>query len=220
MKAIFVNGSPRKQWNTHMLLQEAMLGAADAGFDTELIHLADYPVTGCKSCFACKRKGSDCGGVCAIRDELQPVYQRIMEADVLVIGSPVYFGGLSALTQAFLERLLFPVHEYKKPVNGIRPRVLPKAKKLGLIVSMNCPAQVMARAGYPERFAGIAGILSELLSDENCPVLYACDTLQFSDYSRYDVDMFDPVAKHRQREEQFPVDLQKAHDFAMEICKG
>lgn len=53
MKVIFINGSPRKGWNTHKLLESAMKGAADAGAETELIHLYDYEYKGCISCFAC-----------------------------------------------------------------------------------------------------------------------------------------------------------------------
>lgn len=218
MKAIFVNGSPRKNWNTHMLLQEAMRGAVDAGAEAEIIHLADYPVTGCKSCFACKLKNSTCGGICAIRDELRPVYEKIMDADVLVLGSPVYFGNLTAISLAFIERLVFPVHQYKKPVNGVHQRTLPKQKKVGLIVDMNCPEEIIESIGYTKQFSGVANILGGQLSDGNCPVLYSCDTLQFSDYARYDVDVFDPEKKKYQREQQFPMDLAKAYELGKQLC--
>ena len=42
MKALFVNGSPRKNWNTHKMLESAMKGVADSGAETELIHLYDF----------------------------------------------------------------------------------------------------------------------------------------------------------------------------------
>lgn len=54
MKAIFINGSPRKNWNTAQMLDSDMKGAADAGLEVERINLFDYEFTGCKSCFACK----------------------------------------------------------------------------------------------------------------------------------------------------------------------
>lgn len=56
-KAIALNGSPRKNGNTATLLQKALAGAAEAGAETELIHLIDLDYKGCSSCFACKRKG-------------------------------------------------------------------------------------------------------------------------------------------------------------------
>ena len=59
MKAIAINGSPRKSWNTDLILQEALKGAADAGAEVEMVHLYDLNFTGCRSCFACKRKGAE-----------------------------------------------------------------------------------------------------------------------------------------------------------------
>ena len=57
MKALFVNGSPRKNWNTHQMLESAMEGAAEAGAAVELAHLYDFAFKGCVSCFACKVAG-------------------------------------------------------------------------------------------------------------------------------------------------------------------
>ena len=61
------------------MLESAMKGAEDAGAETELVHLYDYAFTGCKSCFACKRKNAQTNGVCAIRDELRPVLEKRMK---------------------------------------------------------------------------------------------------------------------------------------------
>ena len=54
MKLLAINGSPRKKWNTAMLLEHALNGAASKGATTELIHLYDLDFKGCTSCFACK----------------------------------------------------------------------------------------------------------------------------------------------------------------------
>lgn len=56
MKVVFINGSPRKGWNTDLLLKEALKGAESVGAETEYINLYDLKYTGCKSCFACKVK--------------------------------------------------------------------------------------------------------------------------------------------------------------------
>ncbi|MBR0256843.1 MAG: flavodoxin family protein, partial [Synergistaceae bacterium] len=63
MKAMFVNGSPRKGWNTHKMLESAMKGAADSGAECEMIHLYDYSFKGCVSCFACKVKNAKTNGL-------------------------------------------------------------------------------------------------------------------------------------------------------------
>ena len=80
MKAIAVNGSPRKGWNTDLLLQEALKGAADAGAQTELIQLSDLTFSGCRSCFACKRAGAETGR-CMWKDDLQPVLDKLLSAN-------------------------------------------------------------------------------------------------------------------------------------------
>ena len=64
MKIIAINGSPRKDWNTALLLQRALDGAAGMGAQTRLVHLYDLAFTGCTSCFSCKMKGSACAGLC------------------------------------------------------------------------------------------------------------------------------------------------------------
>ena len=76
MNALFVNGSPRKDWNTHKMLESAMEGAAEAGAKTELVHLYDSAFKGCVSCFACKVKNSKTNGLCAFRDALTPRWRR------------------------------------------------------------------------------------------------------------------------------------------------
>ena len=65
IKAIFVNGSPRKKWNTFKMLESAMNGAQDAGAECEMVNLYDIDFKGCKSCFACKLKNSKTNSVCA-----------------------------------------------------------------------------------------------------------------------------------------------------------
>lgn len=76
MKVYAINGSPRKSWNTAMLLENALKGAAAQGAETELIHLYDLNFKGCTSCFGCKLKGGKSYGKCAMRDDLTPVLEN------------------------------------------------------------------------------------------------------------------------------------------------
>ena len=98
MKLFAINGSPRKKWNTAVLLEKALEGAASAGAETEIVHLYDLDYRGCTSCFACKMVGGKSEGRCAMRDGLTPVLKKIEEeAGALIIrphliegeGSPV-----------------------------------------------------------------------------------------------------------------------------------
>ena len=91
MKAISVNGSPRKKWNTATLLKKALEGAASEGAKTGLVHLYDLDYKGCISCFACKMKDGKSCGKCAVKDGLTPLLKKVNEADVIFLGSPIYF---------------------------------------------------------------------------------------------------------------------------------
>jgi multimeric flavodoxin WrbA len=76
MKLMAFNGSPRKNWNTAMLLEKVLEGARSAGADTELIHLYDLNYKGCMSCFSCKKKTVRAMAG-AQRDELTPVLKQV-----------------------------------------------------------------------------------------------------------------------------------------------
>ena len=68
-KVIGINGSPRMNWNSSKMLDSALKGASEAGYETKRIDLYRLNYTGCRSCFACKRLGSPGFGRCAVADE-------------------------------------------------------------------------------------------------------------------------------------------------------
>ena len=107
MKKIYaINGSPRKNGNTAQLLQKALDGAASAGAEVKLIQLADLNFSGCLSCFACKRLQNPTPG-CALKDDLSEILKELLQADGIIMGSPIYFGAETGLYRNFLEQL-FP----------------------------------------------------------------------------------------------------------------
>jgi len=217
MKAVLVNGSPRKNWNTHQMLEKAAEGARSVGAETELIHLYDYDYKGCKSCFACKRKGNDLHGLCVIGDELKPVLEKILDADVLIVGTPVYHGNAAGEVYSFLERVLFPSTLYEWDGNGKYVSQLRKKKKCGLLVTMNASEAIRDQMGYSRKFEEMAGTMGRLLG--SCELLYACNTLQFSDYSKYAASAFSEEEKRHHRQVQFPVDLEAAFALGRRLCQ-
>ena len=150
IKALFVNGGPRKNKNTAQMLESAMQGAKDAGAEVELVHLYDLDYKGCKSCFACQLKNAKTDGVCAIRDGLRPVLEKAREADVIVIGSPVYFSYPTGQTRSFLERLIFPNFTYDYDEQGNRRRPIRK-KQTAMIFTMNCPLGAVVIRASPQK---------------------------------------------------------------------
>ncbi|MFH1350538.1 MAG: flavodoxin family protein, partial [Pseudomonadota bacterium] len=115
MKVMAFNGSPRKEWNTATLLENALEGAASKGAETELIHLYDLNFKGCVSCFSCKTRGGKSYGRCAVKDDLTPIFDKIGEADGIILGSPIYLGTVTGEMRSFMERLVFPYYTYTNP---------------------------------------------------------------------------------------------------------
>jgi multimeric flavodoxin WrbA len=95
-----VSGSPRRG-GTGTLVQAALLGAADvADTTTEYVSLAGQTIAPCNGCEPCLDAGR-----CVVDDDMQPMYDRLLAADAIILGSPVYFGSPTALSKAFMERV-------------------------------------------------------------------------------------------------------------------
>jgi multimeric flavodoxin WrbA len=214
MKALFINGSPRKNKNTALLLEQAMEGAREAGAEVEMVNLYDRSLNykGCMSCFACKVKGGR-KGVCSFKDDLQPILEKAVEADVLVCGSPVYCSYPSANLRAFLERLVFPAVNY----NDYSSPVVNKVIHSATIYTMNCPnEEIYRQVKYDVLLEASARQLSMFGPTE---ILLSFDTWQFNDYSRYDAARFDVTAKQIQRDTQFPKDLEAARALGRRLVQ-
>ena len=214
MKIYAVNGSPRKNWNTAALLDEALAGAASLGAQTERIDLYDLDYKGCSSCFSCKRKGGSSYGKCAMRDGLTPLLSEIEEADAVIFGSPIYFGNVTAGMRGFLERLLFAHHTYDKEGTSL----FPKQIKTAFIYTMNVTDEEMVKYGYLLNLKGMDSAISHHLGP--LKVLYSNDTFQFDDYSKYVSPIFDPAHKAEVRSAEFPIDLARAHDLGEWCANG
>ncbi len=214
VKALFINGSPRKSGNTAKLLQQAMAGAKEAGAEVELVNLYDRSLNykGCMSCFACKIKGGK-KGVCSFKDDLQPILQKAVEADVLVVGSPNYCSYPSAMLRAFMERLVFPAVNYSDYANPIVLKKLHSAT----IYTMNCPNEDMyQQANYHILMDAQAQQLGMFGPTE---ILHCYDTYQFSNYDKFDAAAFDEAHKAEVRNTQFPKDLQQAFELGKRLVE-
>ena len=215
-KVIVLNASPRKNFNTAQMLKEAQKGAESVGAEVEYFNLYDYNFLGCRSCFACQRKGSTTEGICAIKDDIRPILEKCINADAIIIGSPVYFSYPTGVFRSFTERLLFANHTYMVDrENGGLKRRLDRTIPTGIIYTMNCPEELANQINYPI-------ILGESVNNYKhimgyAEGLYSYDTTQFADFSKYNCDLFDEKAKAKVREEQFPKDLEKAFDMGKRL---
>ena len=218
MKALFVNGGPRKQWSTFKMLESAMKGAESAGAETEMIHLYDVHFNGCMSCLACKMKNAKTNGVCAIKDNLRSVLEKAHDADVIVIGSPIYFSDVTGVTRAFMERLMYPVLSYNPKTDeagNLQMSLLGKTIPNAMIYTMGSTEE--AGAAYEHFIEENKKFLQMLFGDSE--VLCTYDTYMMNDYSRY--DMMEGVEERRakQRDEQFPKDLEAAYELGKRLVE-
>ncbi len=204
MKLVAINGSPRKNRNTASLLAQVVAGAVSKGAQAELIHLRDHNYKGCISCFHCKRIGSKHYGRCAIRDELTPVLNKAHEADLIVLGSPLYFSTESSLMHACMERLFFQYYLY----TSAKPPLSPRKKAVALLYTMNVREEDIPLYRKDAAIAISKGVMEHLFAP--CEVFLCTDTQQFTDYSKYEVDVFDVPAKLKRHKEVFPKDLERA----------
>ena len=210
MKTIIVNASPRKNWNTAQLLLEAQKGAESVGAETEYIDLYTLNFKGCRGCLGCKLKDGKHPG-CVWKDELSPLIDRILEADTLIIGSPIYWGEPTAEFRALMERLVFCTMPYDT-FSYFDGKV-----DVGFLYTANAGQDYYEQNLRPY-LSGVEGLFKMALHGET--VSYAaCDTWQIKDYSRYDMGFFNEEAKLAHREAQFPIDLREAFHMGETLGK-
>ena len=100
MKVLAINGSARKDGNTALLINTVFEELHREGIETEMVQLSGQMIEPCKACWACGGKGT-----CVHKKDLfQEIYEKMIQADGILLGSPVYTANISANLQAFLER--------------------------------------------------------------------------------------------------------------------
>ena len=180
------------------------------------MRLYDYEYKGCISCFACKVKNSRTNGLCAYKDALSPVLEKAHEADMVVVGSPVYYSHPTGQVRSFIERWLYPVGTYVWN-DGVQKVIRDKVIPTGLIYTMNCPEDMMEDWNYPAILSDTAKGMKAIMGHNE--LLYINNTYQFKDYSRYDINLFDEEEKRKYRDAHFEEDLQKAYEMGKRLAR-
>lgn len=98
-KVLILSGSPRLGGNSDLLCDQFAKGASEAGHDVEKIRVSEKNIGYCRACYACKATGK-----CVIRDDMAEVLQKMIDADVIVLASPVYFYSIDAQLKAVIDR--------------------------------------------------------------------------------------------------------------------
>jgi multimeric flavodoxin WrbA len=94
-------GSPRKKGNSAVLAKQIIHGVESVGAKVETVYLNGLNIKPCQGCYACKKKNST---GCAVDDDMQSLYPKLVESDAWIIASPVYWFNMSAQTKIFMDR--------------------------------------------------------------------------------------------------------------------
>jgi multimeric flavodoxin WrbA len=99
MKVLGIMGSPRRQSNTEILLDKALGGAREAGAEVEKVLVSKLKISPCLEIYACRKDGN-----CAIKDDMQSLYEKLLEADHIVFASPIFFYGVTSQAKVVIDR--------------------------------------------------------------------------------------------------------------------
>ncbi|ALT68879.1 NADPH-dependent FMN reductase [Methanobrevibacter millerae] len=191
-------------------MKEAAKGAESVGAEVEYIDLYKLDLHGCMSCLICKKLGKErCK--CYWKADLSPLIERILDADNLIIGSPIYLSEPTSHYRALLERLIFCILSYDNHSSYYKGKV-----NVALFYTMNAPKdyyETMMKQ-YLESSAQVFHMLNGEV--EIYPVF---NTLQVNDYSKYSMAAFDEKNKKLNHEKQFPIDLETAFKIGARLSK-
>jgi multimeric flavodoxin WrbA len=162
MKIFVVNGAPRRGGYTDELTGLFTEGASAAGAEVDVARLSEHDVRPCLGCFACWIRGE---GRCAQRDDMDTLLPRYLDADALVLATPIYFYSFSALLKAFVERLfptLSPVIDVSggTPMERNSPRFPGRGPKRAVLIAAGAHKSRLLNDGLVATFETICHGLS------------------------------------------------------------
>jgi len=114
MKILGIVCSPRKMGNTEILVKEALVGARESGATAELISVRGKNLQPCDGCLSCRKTGK-----CHIKDDMFLFHKEMLEADGILLGSPVYFWTISAQAKIIIDRSLCLRYPFLKLANKV-----------------------------------------------------------------------------------------------------
>ncbi len=127
MNVVAIIGTKHRQGTVSRLSGEVLRGAEENGHSTELINLYDYHIEYCIGCWACARTGR-----CVLKDDFEAIFEKVSGADVIIIGSPCYWGGVTAIMKNYFDRHTGPA--MYKPPGAARFRELPLGEKVKTVL--------------------------------------------------------------------------------------
>ncbi len=100
-KILILSASPRKGGNSDLLCDEFARGAKEAGHSVEKVYVHERNIGGCLACYGCRDTG-----VCVQKDDMEPILERLVESEVIVLATPVYFYSVDGQLKTLIDRTL------------------------------------------------------------------------------------------------------------------
>jgi multimeric flavodoxin WrbA len=162
MKILGLSCSPRKEGNTMLLLNEALQGAKQEGAETELYTVSGKDLRPCEGCWICTK-----GGECYIKDDMQELFEKMLGADGIIFGAPVYFYGMAAQAKTVIDRTIALNKPGKSLMNKVAGVVV-TAGSLGIVDALkDFYFYIVTRQMLPAHFVA-AYPVTDLKQMEQC----------------------------------------------------
>jgi len=148
MKAVLINGSPKSNGSTALLIETVASGMKDAGIQTNLFNLSQMNINYCQGCYACLSSK-----ICIQQDDMKLLIDNVLRSDILVMASPSYWGDVTAQMKTFIDRSL-PLCDTKGKT------IVPPGKK-GISIAVRAgqsEAEALKLVGTFEHYMGHLGI--------------------------------------------------------------
>ena len=210
-KIMVIDGGPRDNMNTAAMCKKFAEGARDGGAEVKIVRLYEIDYKGCRSCMSCKLKGKRVPS-CRYNDGLTEILAECATADGLAMGSPVYFGEVTAQLRAFFERLAFPWLSYSEGYFEAQ-----KKFPVTMIYTMN--GLPIDGRNFRKNMQVFEWVLASALGcDIETVKMY--NTMQVPSYDQYESEPGAPEAKQQWRDEHWEIDLQSAYDAGKRMAEG
>jgi multimeric flavodoxin WrbA len=161
MKILAISCSPRKQGNTEILLSEALEGAKSEGAEVELYRLSGKNIQPCDGCWTCGKEDR-----CHIKDDMQELYEKLLTADGIIFGTPIYFYNMTAQAKTVIDRSFALSHPKRNLANKVAG-VIVVGGSLGLVGALKdlyfyIVTRHMLPADYVAAYGGAKGDVNKL----------------------------------------------------------
>jgi multimeric flavodoxin WrbA len=163
MKALGIVGSYRKGGINDTVVEKILEGAADRGAETEKVFLADRNVLFCRNCRECMQPPGSEPGTCLLDDDMPELIRKCLASDILILSSPVNFGSMTAVSKAFLERLVCLAHwPWGKPSPKLRHL---SGRRMAVLVTSSAAPSLLTHMGTFNSLTEL-GKMAEMLHAE------------------------------------------------------